>query len=90
MSNTLLEAMASGLATVCTAVGGNTELVTDEQRGSLVKAGDNLALAEAIRKYIVSSEMRATHGHNARGFIVEHFSLARMIHRYVSLYESAA
>jgi len=90
MSNTLLEAMASGLPTVCTAVGGNTELVTDGQRGSLVRPGDDMALAEAIQKYIGSSEMRTTHGHNARHFIVEHFSLERMIHRYVSLYESAA
>ncbi len=90
MSNTLLEAMASGLPTVCTAVGGNTELVADGQRGSLIGAGDDAALAEAIRKYISSSEMRATHGQNARCFIGEHFSLERMIHRYVTLYESAA
>jgi sugar transferase (PEP-CTERM/EpsH1 system associated) len=90
MSNTLLEAMATGLPAACTAVAGNMELVIDGKRGTLVRPGDDFALAETISKYIGSPEMRAAHGHNARAFIVEHFSLERMIRQYVSLYESAA
>jgi sugar transferase (PEP-CTERM/EpsH1 system associated) len=90
MSNTLLEAMACGLPIVCTAVGGNTELVADRQRGIFIGPGDDLALAEAIRAYIKSPEMRSAYGQDARSFIVQHFSLEQMIHRYVALYESAA
>ena len=90
MSNTLLEAMASGLPTVCTAVGGNVELVTDHERGILIRAGDDAALTKAIRTYLTSPEMARTHGSNARRFIVEHFSLEQMIQRYVGLYESVA
>jgi sugar transferase (PEP-CTERM/EpsH1 system associated) len=90
MSNTLLEAMASGLPTVCTAVGGNLELVTDGQHGILVRAGDDVALADAIDKYVSSPEMRVAHGQQARTFVTDHFSLQQMIHRYVALYESAA
>jgi glycosyltransferase involved in cell wall biosynthesis len=71
-------------------VGGNTELVAHRQRGIFVKAGDDSAVAEAIREYISSPDMRAAHGHNARSFVVDHFSLDRMIHRYVELYEAAA
>lgn len=90
MSNTLLEAMASGLPTVCTAVGGNLELVTNGKHGILVRPGDDLALADAISGYVSSPEMRVAHGQQARYFVTEHFSLEQMIHRYVALYESVA
>jgi sugar transferase (PEP-CTERM/EpsH1 system associated) len=90
MSNTLLEAMASGLPSVCTAVGGNTELIEDRQRGRLVSPGNDNELAHAILEYISSPETRAAHGHNARRFAERQFSLGQMIHRYVALYESVA
>jgi sugar transferase (PEP-CTERM/EpsH1 system associated) len=90
MSNTLLEAMASGLPSVCTAVGGNAELLADGERGILVGTNDEPALTEAIRSYITSPEMGRTHGGNARCFIAQHFSLEQMIQRYVGLYESVA
>ena len=90
MSNTLLEAMASGLPAVCTAVGGNVELVQDGRHGILIKASDDMALAEAIRQYVRSPEMRIAHGYNARSLIVDQFSLEQMVHSYISLYESAA
>src|SRR5207244_7427472 len=48
MSNTLLEAMASGLPTVCTAVGGNTELGNDSERGTLVKPGHDCATTDVL------------------------------------------
>ena len=90
MSNTLLEGMASGLPIICTAVGGNVELVADHQRGILVRPGDDAALAEALHVYMNSADTCAAHANNARMFIMQHFSLERMIDRYVSLYESVA
>src|SRR5207244_1869714 len=90
MSNTLLEAMATGLPVVCTSVGGNVELVADRQRGVLVRPGDDVALADAIAEYIDSPEECTAHGNNARSFVAQHFSLKQMIDRYVALYESAA
>ena len=90
MSNTLLEAMASGLPAVCTAVGGNVELLAGRERGILVGAKDEAALTEAIRGYMTSPEMGRTHGSNARRFITQHFSLEQMIQRYAGLYESVA
>jgi len=90
MSNTLLEAMASGLPAVCTAVGGNVETVTDGQSGMIIKPNDDLALAEAIRHYLSSPGMRIAHGHTARARIINQFSLEQMVDKYISLYESAA
>ncbi len=52
MSNTLLEAMASGLPVVCTPVGANPELVRHGERGLHVPVGDDNALASALRLYL--------------------------------------
>jgi glycosyltransferase involved in cell wall biosynthesis len=48
MSNSILEAMASALPVVATAVGGTPELVTHGETGILVPARDAMALAEAL------------------------------------------
>jgi sugar transferase (PEP-CTERM/EpsH1 system associated) len=86
MSNTLLEAMASGLPTVCTRVGGNLELVEDNRRGRLVPVGDDEQLAAAIREYQFRPALRREHGMNARQFVIQTHSLAQMIQRYVQVY----
>lgn len=88
MSNTLLEAMSSGLPVICTPVGANVELVKDGETGSFVAPSSPTDLAKKIERYQQSSELRHRHGDRARRFVVEHFSLARMINRYIELYES--
>ncbi len=88
MSNTLLEAMSSGLAVVCTAVGGNVELVLDGVRGSTIPANDDDALIRRIQDYRLSSHLRLEHGRNAREFIQRQFSLKAMIQNYLELYQS--
>jgi teichuronic acid biosynthesis glycosyltransferase TuaC len=47
-ANVLLEAMACGRPVVSTRVGGNAEIVTDPSLGTLVRAGDDTAFAEAL------------------------------------------
>jgi glycosyltransferase involved in cell wall biosynthesis len=90
MSNTLLEAMASGLPIVCTAVGGNVELVENRRTGIVVPSGDVHALAEAIRAFMVCPQDGSMCGNRARDFAVKQFSLKHMIDQYNSLYETVA
>ncbi|HEU5181078.1 MAG TPA: glycosyltransferase family 4 protein [Candidatus Polarisedimenticolia bacterium] len=47
-SNSLLEAMASGIPVIATRIGGNLEVVRDGETGLLVTAEDPAALAKAI------------------------------------------
>jgi sugar transferase (PEP-CTERM/EpsH1 system associated) len=90
MSNTLLEAMASGLPIICTSVGGNPELISHKQRGLLIEPGKDADLAAAISRYISEPDTRAAHSTSARQFAVQNFSIASMIDKYVSLYKSVA
>jgi glycosyltransferase involved in cell wall biosynthesis len=89
ISNTILEAMATGLPVVATAVGGNVELV-DDATGMLVTAGDDAALARALGRYLADAELRTAHGRNARAVAVERFSLPAMVAGYQGVYDALA
>ena len=86
ISNTILEAMASGLPIVATRTGGNVELVTPGESGALVPTENSAALADAILAYALDAGLRAQHGANARRSTVERFSLDRMVAEYADLY----
>lgn len=86
ISNTLLEAMASGLPCIATSVGGNGELVENGICGTLVAANDVHALAEAIARYARDERLRAVHGAQARARALERFGIDRMVAEYDALY----
>ena len=88
ISNTILEAMASGLPVVATDVGGNGELVVADETGALVPARDPGALAEALAAYVTDPEKAAAHGRAARVRAQSEFSLDTMVASYADLYES--
>jgi sugar transferase (PEP-CTERM/EpsH1 system associated) len=88
MSNTILEAMASGLPIIATTTGGNPELVRDNETGLLVPIKNVAALTNALRTYIKDSELRLAHGLSSRETAVRQFDLAVMIERYAALYGS--
>jgi sugar transferase (PEP-CTERM/EpsH1 system associated) len=88
ISNTVLEAMATGLPVVATRVGGNPELVEHGVTGALVPAGNPLVLAAALRCYVEDAALREAHGEAARRRVLQHFTLERMAQGYQDLYAS--
>ena len=86
ISNTLLEAMASGVPVVATAAGGNLELVDDGYCGRLFPPGDVATLARLLSGYVVDPLLRQTHAIAARRIAVERFSLGTMVRRYQEIY----
>ncbi len=86
LSNTLLEAGASGLPLVATRVGGNLRVVEEGVTGRLVPAGDAEALAAALGEILDHPPLRRRMGRAARLRTEEHFGLPRMIRAYDSLY----
>jgi len=88
ISNTILEAMATGLPVVATRVGGNPELVEEGVTGTLVPVGMHRALAAALRTYVDDTALARRHGANARKRAEERFSIDAMVAGYLSVYDS--
>lgn len=88
ISNTILEAMASGLPVVATNVGGNPELVVENETGLLVPANDPTTMAEALHRYVINADQRSVHGAAGRRRIEQHFMLEHMVEKYLSVYDS--
>jgi sugar transferase (PEP-CTERM/EpsH1 system associated) len=86
ISNTILEAMASGLPIVVTDVGGNGELISDRKTGLVVPARDVVGLSAAVREYIQDAKLREAHGLAARERAEQQFALDSMIQRYRDVY----
>ncbi len=59
LSNSLMEAMASGCCVVASKTGGNPELVVDRQCGLLFPPGDSAALAACLDLLLRNAAMRA-------------------------------
>jgi sugar transferase (PEP-CTERM/EpsH1 system associated) len=87
VSNTILEAMASGLPVVATAVGGNPELVDEGYTGHLVSPADPQAMAQAMfRLYSDAGECRRE-GDAARLVAERRFSMGAMVRSYLAIYD---
>ena len=87
VSNTILEAMATGLPIVATRVGGNAELIESGLTGALVPVADSRALAQGVLEYFNDEALARRHGTAARHAAERRYSLARMVQDYGSLYE---
>lgn len=87
ISNTVLEAMASGLPVVATAVGGNLELVEEGVSGLLVPSGDAAALCDALATLLADDGLRARCGERARESVSARFDWERAVREYKGVYD---
>jgi glycosyltransferase involved in cell wall biosynthesis len=86
LPNALLEAMATGLPCVATAIGGTVDVARDERDALLVPPGDSAALAKALLRILTDSDLAGRLGTAARLRVVADFSLDAMVARYEQLY----
>jgi sugar transferase (PEP-CTERM/EpsH1 system associated) len=88
ISNTILEAMASGLPVVATSVGGNPEIIKDGLTGKLVPPADPNALASALLLYLDNQQLITIHGNGGRKCVLDNFTISEMLRCYRHIYDT--
>ena len=89
ISNTILEAMSTGLPVIATGVGGNPELVMAGETGILFEPGDADSLALCLCAYANDPTRRQREGAAAHIRIEQTFSWAKAAAAYQAVYERA-
>jgi glycosyltransferase involved in cell wall biosynthesis len=87
MSNSILEAMASGLPIITTGVGGAADLI--DGNGVVLESPEVIEVAGAIRLYLEDASLCQSHGRRSR-LLVQRFSLETAASRYLRLMSSVA
>ena len=86
ISNTILEAMSSGLPVIATKVGANEELVVPGSTGGLVRPGDADAIASSMIEYCSDPALARRLGQAGQRRAIELFSLESMVRSYETVY----
>lgn len=82
----LIEAAACGRAVVTTDAPGCRDAIEPDNTGILVKAYDELSLADGIERMLVDPELRVQMGRNGREFAERVFDIQSVIQRHLSIY----
>lgn len=85
MPNVVLEAMASGLPIVATAIAGSEELVREGENGHLVPTEDHTALSAALARLIRGAESRRAMGRASRERVEREYTWTRVAACYLDL-----
>jgi glycosyltransferase involved in cell wall biosynthesis len=86
MSNSLLEAMATGLPCVVSAIGGNVDLIQPDLTGRLVADSSPEAWSDAILGLYRNPEAARRWGAAAREKVEREYSIDAIVDRNVTLY----
>ena len=86
VSLTILEAMATTLPVIATDVGGNPEVVINQETGFLVGERPQ-AFASAIATLAANPALRHTMGDAGRWRVKRHFTIERMVNDYAAAYQ---
>ena len=88
ISNTILEAMASGLPVVATDVGGNAELVQHGLTGYIVPASNPQAMADRLVALATEPQQAQQMGQAGCQRVKDCFSMQAMVQTYQRVYDN--
>jgi len=85
----IIEAGASGVPVIATAVGGAAEIIEDGRTGILVRPGDMLEMVNSIIKVLKDRELSKNFAIEARRKVEREYSLSMMAEDTIKVYEEA-
>jgi glycosyltransferase involved in cell wall biosynthesis len=88
ISNTILEAMASGIPVVANNVGGTPEIVSNGTTGFLIDANSKDKFINIFMKLKNNEALRQNVGVNSRKIVEGKYSLQSMVAKYQHIYNS--
>lgn len=86
----VLEAMARGIPTIATPVGGIPQVIDDGANGFLVNVDDIEALSKRLIALLENPALRETVGIASRETMLRSFSVARSINEMIDVYRSCS
>lgn len=87
MSNAILEYMSAGKPVLATNVGGNGELVFDNENGFLVEPKNSEAIRVALSMLIIDGALRRRFGKKSKEIASRQFSMIAMVEQYQQLFD---
>jgi glycosyltransferase involved in cell wall biosynthesis len=82
----LVEAMSTGLACVVSDIPANRQLIQDGEHGFLAPVGNSEAIAGAILRLLLDTNLRIRMGDAARRSVLENYATSRIADRYEALF----
>lgn len=86
-SRAVIEAMAYGTPPIVTNIGGNPELVVNDESGIIIEPKNPKAIADAIMQLCDNPEKSKVLGINAKNRIGQHFTAAKTVTKTKQLFE---
>ena len=78
--------MACGLPVIATRVGGNLDVINNNENGILVEKENPEQLCSAIKTILDDRQLADTLGTNARQTIVSNYTMEQVCSTYIDLY----
>jgi glycosyltransferase involved in cell wall biosynthesis len=88
LSMSIIEALHAGLPCIVTQVGGNPELVRQDENGALYRHSDLAALTALLRRFATDGDLRRRMGERSRQIAQQEFTIEACTGKYISLYQS--
>lgn len=85
-----LEAMASGLPVIASAVGAIPDVVMDGETGFLVPPNDSASIAERLSFLVADDKLRRRMGRKARKRVEDYYSMDAVAKKILNLYSELA
>ena len=86
LSNSMLEAMACGVAVLASRVGGAKDAITTDVSGLLFDPLNRQELKECLRRHLADRSLSVKMGEQARKTAVEKYSMARVAEEFLAIY----
>jgi glycosyltransferase involved in cell wall biosynthesis len=86
LSNSVVEALSTGLPLATTRVSGCEDIIAASGAGEMVEVGDTQAFATAIQLILSNDELRARQSEAARRYAIETFSIGQVADSTERLY----